>query len=119
MVALGQHSDSGTTIANLRAANRFLEVLILPYSIGQPLPQTQIGDNKTASTPFVTADGWVYFQGTDKKLWKVFNDGSQQTSLNNTTASMPFVTPDGWVYFQGTDNTLWKIATSGEFFNPQ
>ena len=58
--------------------------------------------------------GWVYFQGTDNKLWKVFNDGSQQAQIGgNTTASTPFVTADGWVYFQGTDNKLWKVFNDG------
>ena len=89
--------------------------------------QSQIGDNTTASTPFVVPDpnggAWVYFQGTnDNKLWKVRDDGSQQSQIgNNTTASTPFVTPDGWVYFQGTDTslfrgpgTLWKIRTDDD-----
>jgi hypothetical protein len=90
-----------------------LEVLILPYSIGQPIPQTQIGGNSTKSAPFVTPDGWVYFQGTDDRLLKVFNDGSQLTWLNNFIKSSPFVTPDGWVYFQGTDNRLLKVFNDG------
>jgi hypothetical protein len=64
--------------------------------------------------PFVTADGWVYFRGTDDKLWKVFHDGTRQAQIGgNTTASTPFVTPDGWVYFQGTDNKLWKVFNDG------
>jgi predicted alpha-1,6-mannanase (GH76 family) len=76
--------------------------------------QLQIGDNKTSSTPFVTADGWVYFRGTDDKLWKVFNDGTQQTQIGaNKTSSTPFVTADGWVYFQGTDDKLWKVFNDG------
>jgi hypothetical protein len=76
--------------------------------------QARVGNNTTASTPFVTADGWVYFRGTDNTLWKVFNDGSQQARVgNNTTASTPFVTTDGWVDFQGTDQTLWKVYNDG------
>jgi hypothetical protein len=76
--------------------------------------QNQIGSNTTSSSPFVTSDGWVYFQGTDDKLWKVFNDGSQQSQIGgNTTKSTPFVTSDGWVYFQGTDDKLWKVFNDG------
>ena len=76
--------------------------------------QSQIGNNTTASTPFVTPDGFVYFQGTDNKLWRVHYSGSQQSQIGgNTTASTPFVTPDGFVYFQGTDNKLWRVHYSG------
>jgi hypothetical protein len=32
--------------------------------------QYVINDNTTSSTPFVTSDGWVYFRGTDNKLWR-------------------------------------------------
>jgi hypothetical protein len=67
-----------------------------------------------ASAPFVTPDGWVYFQGTDNKLWKVKNDGTGQLQVgNNTTKSTPFVTPDGWVWFQGIDDKLWKVFNDG------
>lgn len=76
--------------------------------------QIRIGNNTTKSTPFVTADGWVYFQGTDDKLWKVRDDGSGQMQIGgNTTKSTPFVTPDGWVWFQGRDNKLWKVFNDG------
>ena len=82
--------------------------------------QSQIGPNTTASTPFVTSDGWVFFQGTtDNKLWKVRDDGNGQAWIgDNTTASTPFVVPDPdgihwWVFFQGTDNTLWKVRDDG------
>ena len=75
--------------------------------------QTQINGNTTASRPFVV-NGWVYFQGTDNKLWKVQTNGTQQAQINdNTTASTPYVTADGWVYFQGTDNKLWKVFNDG------
>jgi hypothetical protein len=72
-----------------------------------------IGNNTTKSTPFVTTDGWVWFQGTDNKLWKVFNDGTQQSQPgNNTTSSSPIVIGQ-LVYFQGTDNKLWQMHTDG------
>jgi hypothetical protein len=114
-VTQGRWNQVIPTITDLREANRFLQVLILPYATYE---QSQIGNNTTASTPFVTPDpsggAWVYFQGTDNTLWKVRDDGSQQSQIgNNTTASTPFVTPDGWVYFQGTDNTLWKVRDDG------
>ncbi|HEV2424195.1 MAG TPA: DUF5050 domain-containing protein [Terriglobia bacterium] len=91
--------------------------------------QSQIGNNTTASTPFVVPDPgggptWVYFQGTDDALWKVRDDGTQQYHIGENqpagkqyTASTPFVVPDpnggAWVYYQGTDDTLWKIRDDG------
>jgi len=77
-------------------------------------PPHCLGDtpNTTKSTPFVTADGWVYFQSTDNKLCKVWNDGSQLTEIGDTK-STPFVTADGWVYFQRTDNKLCKVWNDG------
>jgi hypothetical protein len=79
------------------------------------MAQNQIGNNTTASSPFVTASGVVYFRGTDDKLWRVNGDGTEQTQIGtNTTKSRPFVFADPltgeWVYFQGTpDNKLWKV----------
>ena len=83
------------------------------------LAQFQVGNNTTSSTPFVTPDGWVWFQGTDNRLWKVFKDGTQQSQpRNNTTSSSPVVSPDGqWVYFRGTDNKLWRMRTDGSAQN--
>ena len=76
--------------------------------------QNQIGNNTTASRPFVTPGGVVYFRGTDNKLWRVNSDGTNQMQIgSNTTKSTPFVTPDGWVWFQGTDNKLWKVFNDG------
>jgi photosystem II stability/assembly factor-like uncharacterized protein len=77
--------------------------------------QMQIGNNTTESTPFVTSDGWVYFQGTDNRLLRVFNDGTGGTQIGtNSTDSAPFVTDDGWVYFRGhSDNKLWKVFKDG------
>ena len=81
---------------------------------GTVLPQYKVGGNTTSATPCVTADGWVYFRGTDDKLWKVRSDGSGQMHIgNNTTKSTPFVTSDGWVWFQGTDDKLWKVFNNG------
>jgi hypothetical protein len=79
--------------------------------------QMQIGNNTTKSTPFVTPDGWVWFQGTDNKLWKVFKDGTHQSQpRGNSTASNPTVVGD-YVYFQGTDNKLWRMKTDGSAQN--
>lgn len=82
--------------------------------MGISMAQTQIGNNTTASSPFVTPAGVVYFQGTDNKLWKVNGDGTGQTQIGtNKTKSTPFVFADPltgeWVYFQGTDKKLWKV----------
>jgi hypothetical protein len=84
--------------------------------------QSQIGNNTTASTPFVTPDGWVYFQGTDNKLWKVFNDGSQQSQIGpNTTASTPFVSsagPTAFVNFLNWAENEWEWFEGRHFINP-
>ena len=79
-----------------------------PYKI----PCRNIGGHFTKSSPFVAGD-WVYFQGTDDKLWKVKTDGSGTSHIGgHKTKSSPFVAGD-WVYFQGTDDKLWKIKTDG------
>jgi hypothetical protein len=77
--------------------------------------QMQVGNNFTKATPFVTLDGWVYFQGTDNRLLRVFNDGSNGMQIGtNTTDAAPFVTADGWVYFRGHgDDKLWKVFNDG------
>src|SRR5216684_9314442 len=86
------------------------------------MAQNQIGNNSTA---FVFADPvtgeWVYFQGTNDKLWKVRGDsaGTSLTQIGtNKTKSSPFVTFDSstgdvWVYFQGIDDKLWKVKNDG------
>ncbi|MCC5580867.1 DUF5050 domain-containing protein [Microtetraspora sp. AC03309] len=77
--------------------------------------QEQIGGNKTAAQPFVTADGWVWFIATQRnELWRVRADGTQLSQPGGNFAnSTPFVTPDGWVWFQGTNNRLYKMRTDG------
>jgi len=76
--------------------------------------QHQFGNNTTLSTPCVTSDGWVWFQGTDDKLWKALLPAATQQSQpgNNTTSSSPLVQGE-WVYFRGTDNKLWRMKTDG------
>jgi hypothetical protein len=75
--------------------------------------QHQLGDNTTASTPFVTPDQWVWFQGTDNKLWKVCTDGTQQSQPGNNTTSSPPLVVGNSVFFRGTDNKLWMMKTDG------
>jgi predicted alpha-1,6-mannanase (GH76 family) len=119
----------------LDVAEQIADALIqTPYVEVEPR-QSQIRGNTTKSMPFVTAritgegpaqpgpkrrlqiQDWVYFQGTDNKLWRVRNDGSQQSQIGkNTTSSTPFVTSrgdDDWIYFQGTDNKLWRVKHDG------
>ncbi|MGI9073134.1 MAG: hypothetical protein ACR2JB_17910 [Bryobacteraceae bacterium] len=50
--------------------------------------QSQIGNNTTKSTPFVTVDGWAWFQGTDDKLWKVFAAVAWVTGLNSAIGTV-------------------------------
>jgi hypothetical protein len=90
---------------------------------------TQIGTNKTSSSPFFFSDpvngDWLYFQGLgDNKLWKVRPDGagSELAQIgSNTTNSTPFAmldaaTGDVWIYFQGTDDRLLKVKSDGNGF---
>ena len=87
-----------------------------PWHYGQ-FRQFKINYNTTASAPFVTPDGWVWFRGTDNTLWKVFQDGSQQSNPGkNGTSASPFVAGD-WVYFRGTDSALWRMKTDGSAQN--
>jgi hypothetical protein len=72
------------------------------------------GGFHTKSSPFVSG-GYVYFQGTDDKLWKVNIDNpSDNTWLGGyNTKSPPFVS-NGYVYFQGkgsgdNDDRLYKV----------
>ena len=90
-----------------------------------------IGGNYTRSSPYVSDDGWVYFQGTEiynegigqvyrGKLWTVFNDGTQQSQIDgNYTASTPKVGAvqfvggqlSRWVYFQeALTNNLMRVS---------
>jgi len=92
-----------------------------PEDVGKP----QFSNIYTRSTPFVTADGWVYFQGraaaqgvfTDGPLWRIFNDGSQLTQLTDfAIASSPKVgrmqisngTLGEWVYFRADGDGLYR-----------
>jgi uncharacterized membrane protein len=119
----------------LDIAEQIAGALIQTPSVDVEPRQSQIGGNTTKSMPFVTArmsaegpaqpgprrrfqiQDWVYFQGTDNKLWRVRNDGSQQSQIGkNTTSSTPFVSSrgdDDWIYFQGTDNKLWRVKHDG------
>jgi hypothetical protein len=83
---------------------------ISPYI---PILQHNVGNNKTISMPWVSG-GWVYFRGTDDKLWAIKTDGTGQKNVGgNTMTSTPCVPGDGWIYFQGTDDQLWAIKTDG------
>jgi len=110
----------------LDAAEKIADALITTQYVYKHPEQRQIGNNTTASMPFVVSrpssdwlhsDDWIYFRGTDNKLWRVKYDGSQQSQIgNNSTASTPFVTSHGsddWVYFQGTDNKLRRVKYDG------
>ena len=73
----------------------------------------KVGGYKTKNTPCVPGDGYIYFQGTDDKLWKVPTSGSGGVNLGGyKTNSTPWVAADGYVYFQGTDHTFWKVIST-------
>lgn len=66
------------------------------------------GDSYTASTPFV-ADGVIYFQGTNNKLYRINTDGSGGEWLGKGyAASSPFVAKRV-LYFRGSNDGLWMI----------
>ena len=74
------------------------------------------------TTPFVTADGWVWFQDIDYKLYRMKTDGSQLSTPGNaakyTTDLVPLVTADGWVWFcgnngKGNNDALYRMRTDG------
>jgi len=118
------HDRVGTIIHPLRPEHPLappLGRLVNPFT-------TQMGNNTTASRPFVSGD-YIYFQGTDNKLWKMNVSGIEQINLvdGNVTpfplesfeiaspfgaASSPFISGE-YAYFQGTDNILWKINING------
>jgi Domain of unknown function (DUF5050) len=76
--------------------------------------QENINGNTTSSKPFLTADGWVWFRGTNNILWRVFNDGSKQSRPGDRMIwTTPFVTADGWVWFQDIDYKLYRMKTDG------
>ena len=60
----------------------------------------------SASPPFVSGD-YVYFQGIDDTLWRVYNDGTRGSipGCHNKTKSSPFVMGDR-IYFRGTNDQL-------------
>lgn len=81
---------------------------------GYAVYQQNINNNATNSRPFLTADGWVWFQGTDNRLWRMRTNGSQQSNPGNTTTlTSPTVSVGGWIYFQGTDYYLWRMFGDG------
>jgi hypothetical protein len=90
-------------------------------------PKAQFTGIYVKSTPFVTTDGWVYFQArgpwepnlgyVDGPLGRVFNDGTQLTWLTDfPIASSPKVgrmqisngTLGEWVYFRADGDGLYR-----------
>jgi hypothetical protein len=72
------------------------------------------GKFKTHSNVFAAADGFMYFRGTDDKVWRVSTD--QKISSNPggfKTQSDVFVAADGFMYFRGTDDKVWRVSTDG------
>src|SRR5258708_25903718 len=65
----------------------------------------------TKSTPFATSDGWVWFQGTDNKLWKVFNDIARQPHRGQNTRSSPLPSSGGKGKLPRTDNKSRRLQS--------
>ena len=89
------------------ACRRVIRRTLVPH-----LSAVKIGGNTTASSPCAAGD-WVYFRGTDDRLWKINADGTGRVNIGgNKTSAAPFVAGDR-VYFRGTDDKLWKINADG------
>jgi len=102
--------------------NSSLNAILAQTNSPYKIPLLHIGGHKTKSSPFVSGD-WVYFQGTDDKLWKIKNDGSGTYHIGAgnpyvipffgcSTKSSPFVAGD-YVYFQGMNDGLCKVKNDG------
>ncbi len=65
---------------------------------------------KTQSNVFVAADGYMYFRGTDDKVWRVKTDGTDSSNPGGfKTHSDVLVAADGYMYFRGTDDKVWRV----------
>ncbi len=93
------------------ASNLLMKEYVGPDGSGA----TNLGGYTAQSSPFVAADGFVYFQGTDDTLWKVNTQDGTGASLGGyKTNTAPVAGNDGYAYFQGTDDTLWRVdVTTG------
>ena len=70
------------------------------------------GDTKPSSPPCATSD-FLFFQGTDNKLWRINLDGSHGVHLGGyNTSATPCVAGSN-VYFRGTDDKLWRTNLKG------
>ena len=61
----------------------------------------------------MSTDKYIYFQGTDDKLWRILVDGTLGINLGGHKTKSSPVADGGFVYFQGTDNKLWRINIDG------
>jgi hypothetical protein len=74
----------------------------------------QANEFKTHSDVLVAADGFMYFRGTDDKVWRVSTDEKVSSNPGGfKTHSDVFVAADGFMYFRGTDDKVWRVSTDG------
>ena len=71
-----------------------------------------LGNYQTSSSPFATAQ-YVFFRGTDNKLWRMNLDGTSAVNLGGYECSSTPCAAGEFLYFQGTDDTLWRINLDG------
>jgi len=83
--------------------------------------QTWLGQQSLNSTPFVTPQGRVYFQGTDNRLLAINSDGTgffwvgHDASSPQWTSSTPFIVPGDTrdtIYFRGKPTTGCSRSTA-------
>jgi hypothetical protein len=78
------------------------------YGSGAHKGEAYSSNYKTESSPFIHGD-YIYFRGTDDKLWKVGTDGRSGMNLGGYhTRSTPFVFGD-YIYFQGEHDKLYQV----------
>lgn len=92
-------------------ANSWTMCAWTPRHVGAP-QWWVAGDNYTASTPFVV-DDVIYYQGTNDKLYRISNKGTDSQWLSEAyIASPPFVV-DGVIYSRGTNDKLYRLNIDG------
>ncbi|KZD25651.1 hypothetical protein [Tardiphaga robiniae] len=78
----------------------------LAYEVGH--------DARTISTPFVTTDGWIWFQDPNNALMRISREGTKAAEHigGHYVSSNPVVFGD-WVYFLGLNGVLMRMKTDG------
>src|SRR5258707_11653268 len=69
------------------------------------------GGFKTHSDVLVAADGYMYFRGTDDKVWRVKAHGTDASNPGVfKTDTDELVPAHGYIDFPGADNKVWPVT---------